>query len=430
MGKRRDSGAGYRGDEHPTEVETRYHQLLEHLPVGVYRTTAAGALVECNRALADMLGYADIAELQRTNVEELYVRRSDRAAHLAAGGERPRPAQFELRRKDGTTLWVRDYSSAVTDEDGSVTWYDGIIIDITTERRVQEALRRSEADYRGLFENAHDAILIFDAESETIIEANQRACDMYGYPRTEFVGLRLECIAAEPERGRERFRQALGGSAALSFEAQSRRKDGSAMTVEVNASAVEHQGRRAILSINRDVTERKRMEETIREMALRDPLTGLPNRKLLYDRLEVAIAAARRNRRLLALMYLDLDGFKEVNDRLGHAAGDELLIGFSRRLGSALRDSDTVGRMGGDEFTILIPEVPSGKVADDLARKLLSELRKPISVAGEVVTVTASLGFTLFPAGGETPDELLRSADAAMYRAKGAGKDRFEQGAR
>jgi diguanylate cyclase (GGDEF)-like protein len=202
------------------------------------------------------------------------------------------------------------------------------------------------------------------------------------------------------------------------------------MTVEVNASAVEHQGRRAILSINRDVTERKRMEETIREMALRDPLTGLPNRKLLYDRLEVAIAAARRNRRLLALMYLDLDGFKEVNDRLGHAAGDELLIGFSRRLGSALRDSDTVGRMGGDEFTILIPEVPSGKVADDLARKLLSELRKPISVAGEVVTVTASLGFTLFPAGGETPDELLRSADAAMYRAKGAGKDRFEQGAR
>lgn len=424
MPKRRDSGAGSAPSS--VEVEARYAELLEHLPVGVYRTTADGALVECNRALADMLGYADVAELRRVKVADLYVRKSDRAAHLAATGDRPAPAVFELRRRDGSTIWVRDYSHAVSDESGTVLWYEGIIADITAERNAQEAMRRSEADYRGLFESAHDAIIIFDAADQTILSANQRACDMYGYSRTEFIGLTLDRISRDSSRGREKIREMLDGAMVEGFEAESVRKDGSAMTVEVRAARVEHQGRAAILSINRDVTERKRMEDTIRDMAMRDPLTGLPNRKLLFDRLGMAIAAARRNRRILALMFLDLDGFKGVNDRLGHAAGDELLVALSRRIVSALRDSDTVGRIGGDEFTILIPEVPSAKAAGEIAKKLLSSLREPLVIDGERLTVTASLGVSLFPAHGDTAEALLKNADAAMYRAKAAGKDRYE----
>lgn len=424
MAKRRDPTTP--SDPNRADVETRYAELLEHLPVGVYRTTVEGAFVECNRAVADMLGYADVAELRKMDVADLYVRKADRAAHLATAGGNPAPAELELRRRDGSTLWVRDYSRAVVDQSGTVLWYEGIIADITAERRAQEALRHSEADYRGLFEGAHDAIIIFDAKDQTILSANQRACEMYGYPRAEFIGLPLDRISRDAHHGRRRMLQVLDGAMLEGFEAESLRKDGSAMVVEVRASPVEHLGRAAILSINRDVTERKRMEDTIRDMAMRDPLTGLPNRKLLFDRLGVAIAAARRNRRLLALMFLDLDGFKGVNDLLGHAAGDELLVELSRRIVSALRDSDTVGRMGGDEFTILIPEVPSARAAGQIARKLLAELRKPLVVGGEKVTVTASLGVALFPANGETPEALLRGADAAMYRAKAAGKDRFE----
>jgi diguanylate cyclase (GGDEF)-like protein/PAS domain S-box-containing protein len=410
-------------DWSPTEI--RYRELLEHLPVGVYRTTVEGELIECNRALAAMLGYADAAELQRVRVPELYVHPSDRALHL--GGDADRPAEFELRRKDGSTLWVRDYTHAVPGSGGGVAWCDGILVDITSERQALDALRSSEADYRGLFESAHDAIVIFETDDQVILEANNRACEIYGYSRTELVGMSLWRIVKDAAGGSQRLRDLLAGKGEASFEAAHLRKDGAEMTVEVNAAVVTHQGRPAVLYISRDVTERKRMEETIRALAMHDPLTGLPNRKLLYDRLGVAIAAARRNRHMLALMYLDLDGFKGVNDRLGHAAGDELLVAISRRLAGALRDSDTVGRMGGDEFTVLISDVPSGEAAREIARKILSELRKPVSVDGEQMTVTASLGFALFPKDGGTPDELLRCADAAMYRAKGAGKDRFDQ---
>ena len=415
----------HRAEGESQDIGVRYRELLEHLPVGVYRTTAGGSIVEANRALAGMLGYADAAELRKTNAVDFYVNKADRSRHIAAiaAGELG-PVEYELIRKDGSTLWVRDYSRAVTDPLGAILHYDGIIVDITAERTAREALQGSEADYRGLFENAHDAILIIDAANRSILEANQRACDVYGYTREELVGTPIARLSADPREAARRALQILTGEGAWSYETVERRKGGAEMTLEVNAAAVEHRGRRAILSIKRDITERKRMEDTIRALALHDALTGLPNRKLLYDRLEVAISRAKRNRHMLALMFLDLDGFKAVNDGHGHAVGDELLTILANRLVASLRSSDTVARLGGDEFTILISDVGSEEAATETARKVLLELKRPVELAGTAVTVTASLGIALYPADGASPDELLRIADGAMYRAKSAGKDR------
>jgi diguanylate cyclase (GGDEF)-like protein/PAS domain S-box-containing protein len=281
----------------------RYRDLVEHLPVGVYRTTLDGAMLEANQVLADMLGYRDPAGMRRVNVRSLYVHESDRREHLATlERERFQPAEFQLTRRDGTTIWVRDYCRAVLDAAGVVRFYDGIIVDIT---------------------------------------------------------------------------------------------------------------------------ERRSLEQAIRDMAFHDPLTGLPNRKLLSDRLDLALAQARRNKRTMAVLFLDLDGFKAVNDGWGHAQGDVLLRDVAGRLAGALRTADTVARIGGDEFTVLIPELPQEEGAVEVSRKILRELERAFRVGDTECAVTASIGIALYPRDGETADALLRSADAAMYQAKAQGGNRF-----
>ncbi|MCX7028613.1 MAG: diguanylate cyclase [Spirochaetes bacterium] len=404
----------------------RYRDLVAHLPVGVYRTTVEGVILEANQVIADMLGFPEPNALQKVKVQDLYVHEDDRREHLAAlEREQFEPAEFQLARRDGTTLWVRDYCRAVADEAGVVRFYDGILVDITAEKQAREALRQSERDYRQLFESAHDAILIFAAGDGTVLEANQRACELYGFAHAELVGMPLERLAKDAALGRARFREMIAQGTHQAFETVHRREDGTEMAIEVNTAVVEHRGVPAVLSINRDITERRALEQAIRDMAYHDPLTGLPNRKLLSDRLELALAQARRGRRAMAVLFLDLDGFKAVNDGWGHAQGDALLRDVAGRLAGALRTGDTVARIGGDEFTVLIPELPVEEGAAEVSRKILRELERAFRVGDSECAVSASIGIALYPRDGETPDALLKSADAAMYRAKLAGGNRF-----
>ena len=404
----------------------RYRELVGHLPVGVYRTTLDGTILEANQAIADMLGFPGPGDLRKVKVQDLYVRADDRREHLAAL-ERAQsgPAEYQLARRDGTTLRVRDYCRAVADEAGVVRFYDGILVDITAEKRADEALRQSERDYRQLFESAHDAILVFSAVEETVIEANQRACELYGFAHAELVGMPLARLTKDVELGRARFREMVAQGRPQAYETVHCRKDGTEMVIEVNAATLEHRGVPALLSINRDITERRALEQTIRDMAFHDPLTGLPNRKLLSDRLELALAQARRGKRGMAVLFLDLDGFKTVNDGWGHAQGDALLRDVAGRLAGALRTADTVARIGGDEFTVLVPELPHEEGAAEVSRKILRELERTFHVGGSECRVSASIGIALYPRDGEDADTLLRNADAAMYRAKLAGGDRF-----
>ena len=235
----------------------------------------------------------------------------------------------------------------------------------------------------------------------------------------------LEVLTKDVPLGEARIRETLERGMHRAFETVHRRKDGTEMVIEVNAAVLEHRGVTAVLSINRDITERRAMEQTIRAMAFHDPLTGLPNRKLLSDRLELALAQAHRGKRAMAVLFLDLDGFKTVNDGWGHAQGDALLRDVAARLAGALRTGDTVARIGGDEFTVLIPELPNDEGAAEVSRKILRELERTFRVGSSESRVTASIGIARYPQDGEDAETLLKNADAAMYRAKLAGGNRF-----
>ena len=181
----------------------------------------------------------------------------------------------------------------------------------------------------------------------------------------------------------------------------------------------------AIAGTARDVTERKASEEKIKRSANYDFLTGLPNRNLFHDRLEQEIKHAERTGLSIALLFIDLDGFKEVNDRLGHDGGDQLLQLTAQRIGSCVRETDTVARLGGDEFTVILTTVNKISHIEILAREILEELARPFPVLGTDVHISGSIGITLFPQDAGTPEDLLKSADQAMYVAKSAGRNRF-----
>lgn len=206
-------------------------------------------------------------------------------------------------------------------------------------------------------------------------------------------------------------------------EATGRRHDGLTFPEEVVFAPL-GSGRIALLLS--DLSEDKRVETQMKELVYRDPLTGLPNRRLFEDRLSIALAQAHRYRHRLAVIFVDLDRFKQINDTLGHAAGDELLTAVAQRLRSAVREGDTVARLAGDEFTLLLPGITYAEDVALITRKLSDTLRQPFSVGGHEIRVTSSGGVALYPEDGDSEEALLRSADTAMYRAKERGRDNFQ----
>jgi Amt family ammonium transporter len=411
-----------RADQRDSEL--RYLDLLQHLPVGVYRSTAGGQIIEANQALADILGYRRVKDLQRLNVNDFYVRKESRREHIERlAATLTAFSEFELRTRDGRTIWVRDYPRAVKDREGRLLYFDGILVDVSERKRAEEALLQSEHDYRRLFEHAHDAIIVFAVKDEAILDVNHRACELYGFRRREMLGMSLEKISRDVARGKSRIRRTLIEKTFRNFETVHFRKDGGEMLLEINAALVTYKGQPAILSINRDITHRRLLEETIRRMAFQDSLTGLPNRSLLSDRMAQALTYAQRRDQKVTLLYLDLDGFKAVNDTYGHRVGDELLREVARRLTGQLRQNDTVARLGGDEFLLLLPDAGRARDGDRIARKLLAAIRHPWSIRGRRLVVTGSIGMAIFPRDGRSAETLLKHADQAMYEAKAAGRD-------
>ncbi|MDP3176803.1 MAG: diguanylate cyclase [Spirochaetaceae bacterium] len=400
--------------------------LIEHLPVCVYRTTPEGRILEANQAFARMLGYGDAKELMSVNARSLYFREQERDAFFAkmANGAYPYD-EFRLRAKDGRVVWVRDFARFVRSGDGKVEFVDGALIDITELKTAESELMRSELEYRRLFEKAHDAIIVFAIEDEAILDVNDSACRLYGFDRKEFLAMSLAVISKDVGHGKERIAMLLDGSGDRTFETTHYRKDQTEMRLEINAAVVSFRGRQAIISINRDVTDRAKRLEDLRRLALTDPLTGIANRLLFDDHLALALAQASHSGAPLAVMFLDLDGFKEVNDEHGHGVGDEVLRATALRLRVAVRRADTVARMGGDEFAIILPELSSALYADDVARKVLEAIREPLDVGGCSLRVSASLGIAVHPRDGSDAETLLAAADSAMYEVKRSGKDGF-----
>jgi diguanylate cyclase (GGDEF)-like protein len=212
------------------------------------------------------------------------------------------------------------------------------------------------------------------------------------------------------------------------YEMEIVRKDGSRLPIEVAMRVVLNDSGRVkwVQGIARDVSERKQAEDTIRRLAYNDPLTGLPNRALMEDRLNVALVHAAAENKPLAVMFLDLDHFKVVNDTLGHSAGDRLLQSVARDLTALVRDIDTVARVGGDEFTIILPSLDSIEDAPAVAGRVLEALRRNRTIENREFRTTGSIGIATFPLNATDAATLLRNADTAMYRAKEHGRDNYQ----
>jgi diguanylate cyclase (GGDEF)-like protein len=205
---------------------------------------------------------------------------------------------------------------------------------------------------------------------------------------------------------------------------QYRRKDGTLVDVEINVNLVTYRGKKVFCVISRDITPRKLAEKQLIHTATHDPLTSLTNRLVFYDRIAVELARARRNQTKLALIYIDLDRFKIINDTLGHSCGDQLLKAVADRLQGLLRETDTLARMGGDEFMYILPEVENSEDVDRIAEKVLDAIRKPYLLDGQLQSITASCGTAIYPNDGKDAETLMKNADLAMYFAKDKGRDK------
>jgi diguanylate cyclase (GGDEF)-like protein/PAS domain S-box-containing protein len=271
------------------------------------------------------------------------------------------------------------------------------------------------------FENTDEGIFITDDKAD-IISINEAFTAITGFGPDEVLGEKTHLFQSE-HRDQDFFDQmwdSLNVTGRWQGEIWNRNKDGEIYPEWLTISTVKDEQEKVAnyIGIFTDITARKKSEERLRYLATHDPLTDLPNRDLFKDRLSHTLARARRKRNEAAVLQLDLDNFKSINDSYGHSVGDRLLRIVADRLSGCLRKSDTVARMGGDEFTFILEEIPNNSVCSNVAEKILNALAEPILFDGHKLCITASIGISIFPDDGHDPDTLLRHADIAMYQSK------------
>lgn len=313
-----------------------------------------------------------------------------------------------------------------------------LFVNVLERQKQEKSLRqaivqsaKSEAKYRSIFENTIEGIFQ-SSPSGTYISANPALAKIYGYSTPAELQANLTDITNQlyvlPKR-RQEFVEVLNQQGYVTdFEAQVYRRDGQIIWISENARLVRDAAGQPLYFEGTviDITEKKLAESTIYYQAFHDLLTGLPNRVLFDDRLPLALAEARRHHDFVAVMFLDLDRFKAINDTLGHAIGDQLLQEVAARLTRCLREVDTVARWGGDEFTILLPGLAQPQDAAIVAERIINTLKPSFNLEDNHLHITTSLGIAIFPQDGEDADTLLRNADAALYRAKDTGRDKYQ----
>jgi diguanylate cyclase (GGDEF)-like protein/PAS domain S-box-containing protein len=415
-------------------TEEAYHAVVEHSLQGLCILQDQRE-VFANSAYAELLGYT-VEELLALSPKEVRNLVHPDDQEIAWGRLKDRiegkPAlphyQFRIIQKDGSVRWVETFPSRIE--------YQGrpalqvAMIDITERKLAEATLKNSEERYRTLVESSTDAILMLDRE-RNVVTCNQAFLNLFDYQKSEIEGQSIRIIHPSEESFRDYGKATyplVERVGSLREEWDLMRKDGTVFSAEIVISPIRSLDgtTTGYICIIRDITERKRAEEELAYMATHDSLTGLPNRTLFSDRLTMALTHARRSKRELAVMLLDLDFFKDVNDSLGHSVGDQLLRAVGSRLSGLLRKSDTIARIGGDEFLLLLPELLQTDYATSLAEKILEAFRAPFVFNSHELHITTSIGIAIFPDDGDNAEILMKNADIAMYRAKNKGRDGFQ----
>jgi diguanylate cyclase (GGDEF)-like protein/PAS domain S-box-containing protein len=342
--------------------------------------------------------------------------------------KRPFDIRHRVVRPDGEIRFVQENAEIYRDAQGKPLRMIGTVQDVTDEVRKDAALRESESRYRRLHESMSDAFVQIDMAGN-LIEWNAAYQTMLGYSNDELRRMKASDLTPENWRAKEREivdQQVIRRGHSDVYEKEYVRKDGALLPVELRTYLLRDEAGAAsgMWAIVRDISERKVAEARIAALAYFDTLTKLPNRLLFTDRLQLALAHARRAHERVALLFIDLDKFKPVNDTYGHAVGDELLQILAQRMRECVRDSDTVGRIGGDEFVVLLAQVKSSQDVLAVANKIHDSLKQPVTVGAYQLEVSSCIGAALFPEHGHDDVQLMKSADDAMYRAKEHGRDR------
>jgi diguanylate cyclase (GGDEF)-like protein/PAS domain S-box-containing protein len=413
------------GQRSSLQNQNYLEQVIDGMPAGLVVVDAGLRAHSMNRMMASLLGLPDgLPQETRIALEELIpsAELANRAAEALASGA---PHDNVLVTLDGRGDGVRyvDFNIRRARKDGS---YMLLLIgqDITFRRKARMRLQESEEFFRLTFNQAAVGIALLGADGR-VLRTNSKMSQILGYSEIELLQRffqQLTCDEDLPDELALIARLKAGQISDYQREKRLIRRDGARVWVSVNVSSMRDMyGNQRFICVIKDIQRRKQAEEALLRMANHDALTGLPNRVLMQDRLGQAIMHAHRAGRQVALMFIDLDRFKHVNDSLGHDAGDALIVEIARRLSSSLRESDTVARQGGDEFVVVLPDLAGRDDAARVARKLLDNLFQPMLLCGQEVFPSGSIGIAMYPGDGQDAATLLKCADSAMYGSKGQG---------
>ena len=412
------------------QAEERWRLLFDRATEGILILSGGGRLIAVNAAFAQMHGYS-IAEMTAMRLQDLDTREGrqlfpDRMRRVLSG----EALTFELEHyhKDGHAFPIEVSASVVLSKGEPLI--QAFHRDISERKLAQAALLQSEERYRTAFRTSPDAININRLEDGLYLEVNDGFLRLTGWNRSEVIGKTSKELNLwhRPE-DRDRMVQALKQkNFCENLDTEFVAKDGKVISALMSAHIIKFSGVPCLLSVSRDVTERKQSEQIIQDLAYSDTLTGLPNRRLLLDRLAQALVTSARRQRQGALMLVDLDDFKIINDTIGHQQGDRLLEQVAKRLTSCVREGDTVARLGGDEFVVILEDLSQNALdaaaqAEAVAEKIRSTLNQAYQLVDATHHNSASIGITLFGDRPEGIDEPLKRADLAMYQAKLAGRN-------
>lgn len=423
-----------RAQEQAAEIlrlsEERYRFLVEGVEVVTFEySTVTESFAYVSPQAVDLLGYG-LEEWRQPNFLQAHAHPDDlsrvrEARYLTIDKGEACALDYRLRHRDGHFVWVHHLSGARSaGEPQPRAMIRGMLFDISERKRTEQRLLLAGQ----VFETASEGIMLTDAQNR-IISVNPAFEVITGYAAAEVMGKDPKLLSAGLQAPDYYHGMWLGLQREGRWEGEvwNRRKSGEPFAQRLSVSIIRDEWGhiKRHLAMFSDVTTQKRQAEEIEHQAGHDSLTGLPNRRLLADRMAQAIARAQRQSGQVGIMMLDLDGFKHINDTLGHRLGDLLLIETARRLVHCVRESDTVARVGGDEFMMVLPEIQGQNDLQTLAAKINDHIGEPFCIEGRDLFVSASIGLTLFPSDGTNAEMLLANADTAMYRAKSEGKNTY-----
>jgi diguanylate cyclase (GGDEF)-like protein/PAS domain S-box-containing protein len=419
----------------------RYFDLYNLAPVGYCTLSEHGLIQQTNPAFAALLGSRRGAlvgqPLSRFIVREdaeLY----DQHRLPRAGNEKPAACELRMTKEDGTLFWASLTLSVGQERDGAAV-LRAVLSDISDRKRAEDALREHTEFFQLIAENIGDFIVVLDREGRRLYNSPSYARFFGGTRNLQGTDSFADVHPDDQERVKQVFRETVQSGWGRHMEYRLRIADGSMREMESHGSVIKGPAGRVerVVVVSQDITERKQMERQVRQLAFHDALTQLPNRRLLDDRLQQALVASTRSACHGAVMFLDLDNFKRLNDRYGHGVGDSLLIEAADRLKSCVREMDTVARFGGDEFVVMVSELALDRneslaqarlIAEKIGASLAAVYRLTVRQGGKpAMTVehrcTVSIGVVLFSGTESSQEDILRWADSAMYRAKKAGRN-------